>query len=157
MAASLQTAAVLLALCRNEQIGSAIDFGSGFSSYVLRLWATEAECVVWSVDDDPAWLARTQEFLAASDLPANDLSVWPDIPDRTFDLVFHDLANGSKREEAMPSALQASSRLVVFDDAQHHGHRAAMKVACTEAGARLYSLRGTTLDWMKRYSMLAIK
>jgi hypothetical protein len=57
----------------------------------------------------------------------------------------------------MPTAVQASSRLVVFDDAQHRGHRAAMKSACLAAGARLYSLRAITVDCMKRYAMLATK
>jgi hypothetical protein len=57
----------------------------------------------------------------------------------------------------MPTAVQASSRLVVFDDAQHRGHRAAMKSACLAVGARLYSLRAITVDCMKRYAMLATK
>jgi predicted O-methyltransferase YrrM len=157
MAASLETTAVLLALCRAERVTSAIDLGSGFSSYVLRRWAREADCVVFSVDDDPVWLTRTKEFLDGHDLPGGDLCLWPALPNRTFELVFHDLANGARREEAMATALQASSRLVIFDDAQHRGHRAAMKTACAGAGARLYSLRALTVDWMKRYSMLAIR
>jgi predicted O-methyltransferase YrrM len=157
MAASLETTALLLALCRAERVTSAIDLGSGFSSYALRLWAREADCVVFSVDDDPAWLTRTKEFLAGHDVPSGDLSLWPTLPNRTFELVFHDLANGVRREEAMATALHASSRLVIFDDAQHRGHRAAMKLACVEVGARLYSLRALTVDWMKRYSMLAVR
>jgi predicted O-methyltransferase YrrM len=157
MAASLETTALLLAMCRTERVTSCIDFGSGFSSYALRAWAAEADCVVYSVDDDPVWLARTEEFLHGQDVPCGELRLWPEVPDRTFDLVFHDLANGARREEAMPAALQASSRLVVFDDAQHRGHRAAMKAASGAAGARLYSLRAITVDWMKRYAMLAIR
>jgi hypothetical protein len=157
MAASLQAGAFLLALCRNERITSAIDLGSGFSSYVLRRWASEAECVVCSVDDDPIWLARTQGFLAAQHLAAGSWCAWPDIPDRAFDLVFHDLAHGTRREEAMPAALRASSRLAVFDDAQLRRHRAAMRASCGEAGVELFSLRAVTLDDIKRYSMLAIK
>jgi hypothetical protein len=157
MAASLETAAFLLALCRSERLSSALDLGSGFSSYVLRLWATEADCAVCSVDDDPAWLARTEEFLAAHDLPRGDLWLWPDLPNRTFDLVFHDLANGLRREAAMPTALEASSRVVVFDDAHDRSHRAAMRTACAEAGAKLYSLRAITVDGMRRYAMLAVR
>jgi hypothetical protein len=157
MAASLQTTAVLLALCRRERVTSAVDVGSGFSSYALRFWAREVDCVVSSVDDDPVWLARTQKFLADQRLPTGDVYLWPDLPDRTFDLVFHDFAMGVRREEAMPRAVQASSRFVVFDDAHHRSHRRAMRAVCAEAGARLYSLRPLTLDWMKRYAMLAVK
>jgi hypothetical protein len=57
----------------------------------------------------------------------------------------------------MPRALEAACRFVVFDDAQHRGHRAAMAAACSAAGARLYSLRTVTLDSRKRYAMLALR
>jgi hypothetical protein len=157
MAASLETMALLLALCRAERVTSAIDLGSGFSSYVLRIWAREADCVVFSVDDDAGWLARSKKFLAEQGVPLGELCLWPTVPNRTFDLVFHDLASGIRREEAMTIALQASSRFVIFDDAQHRGHRAAMTAACAEVGARLYSLRALTVDWMKRYAMLAVR
>jgi hypothetical protein len=158
MAASLETSAVLLALCRTERVSSAIDLGSGFSSYVLRRWAVESDCVVLSVDDDPSWLEATEAFLAAHSVSCAGLCRWPSIPEssRSFDLVFHDFAQGAKREETIPMAMQLASRFVVFDDAQDRGHRAAMAAACARNLARLYSLRSITLDGMRRYAMMAI-
>lgn len=157
MAASLQTSAVLLALCRSGRLTSAADFGSGFSSYVLRLWARESGCEVFSIDDDPAWLLRTEQFLATQYVSSSDLCLWPDVPQRTFELVFHDLSSGTQREAAMPVALNASSRFVVFDDAHHKGHRRAMASTCASVPAKLYSLRSTTLDRLHRYAMLAVR
>ena len=157
MAASLETSALLLALCRKVRVSSAMDLGSGFSSYVLRHWATEADCRVFSVDDEPAWLARTRQFLVANGLAPGQLCLWPQLPNQRFDLVFHDFANGTRREATMPRALQAARRFLVLDDAQHRGHRAAMAAACSDAGAHLYSLRTVTLDSMKRYAMLAMR
>ena len=157
MAASLETAALLLALCRKERVSSAMDLGSGFSSYVLRHWAAEADCLVSSVDDEPAWLARTRDFVVARGLSPGQLFLWPQLPNQRVDLVFQDFANGTRREATMPRALEAACRFVVFDDAQHRGHRAAMAAACSAAGARLYSLRTVTLDSRKRYAMLALR
>jgi hypothetical protein len=57
----------------------------------------------------------------------------------------------------MPRALQAAFRFIVVDDAQHHGHRAAMVAGCSGGGARLYSLRTVTLDSRKRHAMLALR
>jgi hypothetical protein len=137
MAVSLETGALLLALCRTEQVSSAIDYGSGFSSYVLRRWAGDAHCDVVSVDDDPAWLARTHDFLVKQRVSDAHLCLWPDVPNQTFDLVFHDFAGGRPREETMPMALQAASRFAVFDEAQHRGHRAAIRTSCAHAGVPL--------------------
>jgi predicted O-methyltransferase YrrM len=156
MAVSLETSAVLLALCRVERVSSAIDLGSGFSSYVLRAWAKEAECEVVSVDDNPEWLGRTGEFLMAQGLRSDHLVLWPDYPGRQFDLVFHDLASGALRESAMPAAAGLGRRMVVFDDAQHAGHRRAMTQACAGAGLELYSLRALTLDSIHRYAMIGV-
>ncbi len=157
MAMSLQTAALLLALCRSESIASALDLGSGFSSYVLRRWAVEANCSVLSLDDDPAWLTRTEEFLEKQSLPVAGLDLWPNIGSDQFELVVHDLAKGAEREGAMPVALRASARLTLFDDAQHRGHRRTMVDTCAQEGVELYSLRALTLDDICRYAMLAIR
>jgi predicted O-methyltransferase YrrM len=156
MAASLETSALLFALCRTAGVSSAIDFGSGFSSYVLRSWAAEAGGAVASVDDDPAWLGRTSEFLRARGLSLEGLYLWPSTPSRTYDLVFHDLAAGALREASMSTAVQASKRLVVFDDAQHRGHRAAM-TATARGRFRIFSLRRFTLDATRRYAALAVR
>lgn len=155
-AVSFETSCVLLALCRASKVTSALDLGSGFSSYVLRLWATEQGATVASVDDAPNWLASTSGFLEKHGLEASRLTLWDDRPSEEFDLVFHDFASGRRREEAMAYALAHSRRFVIFDDAQHAGHRRAMERVCKEAGVDLFSLSSLTMDEKRRFAMMAV-
>ena len=78
MAVSLETASYLLAACRIMQPASILDLGSGFSSYTLRTYARDAKvaCAVTTVDDEPAWLERSREFLHAQGLDARGLATW---------------------------------------------------------------------------------
>jgi hypothetical protein len=155
-AVSLETSGFLLALCRRASISYALDLGSGFSSYALRRWAAEGGAIVASVDDDHDWLARTERFLGTHGLGTERLSLWPHIPAEPFELVFHDLASGQRREAAMSIAVDHSRRFVVFDDAHHAGHRQAMRATCERAGAGLHSLRTVTKDNGSRFAMLAL-
>ena len=66
-AISLPLASFVLTVCEAVDPVSAADLGSGFSSFVLRRFASErpAGLRVVSVDDDPDWLAKTAAFLAS--------------------------------------------------------------------------------------------
>ncbi len=156
MAASLETMSLLLALCRTSDVRSAVDLGSGFSSFVLRVWAAESDASVSSVDTDANWLARTAAFLEQRSSAPGRLSIWPDAP-RSVELVFHDLSGGELREQTMSKAVAMGTRFVLLDDAQHRGHRKAMARACASAGVPLYSLRSMTLDGIRRFAMLAVR
>jgi predicted O-methyltransferase YrrM len=166
MAASLQTAAVLLWLCRRLRARRALDLGSGFSSYVLRAWIAEsgAPGQVLSVDDSAEWLERTGRFLASQAQPATDLLAWERFRREAarlepFDVVFHDLAGGPLREEAMPIAfacVRRPSGVILLDDAHHAGHRQAMRRLARANGFDLFSLRRVTLDSSRRFAMLAV-
>lgn len=164
MAASLPTLAYLYFLCRATRARSVLDLGSGLSSYVLRCYARDAAypVSVTSVDDDAKWLARTEEFLrenGCGDVGA--LSLWSDYqssPAQRHDVVFHDLAGGEVREEAMPFAVAqvAPGGLIVLDDAQHPGHRARMGTELSAAAMQIYSLRRWTLDGYGRWAVLGV-
>lgn len=160
MAASLETCAYIAYLCDTVQPRRVVDVGSGFSSYVLRRYAANDPAVsVVSVDHDQDWLAKTREFLASHDLPANDLLSWDEFvaaPDG-YDLAFHDYAHGDLREATMPDVVTRvkPGGLIVFDDAQHSGHRRAMAEAVDKRDT--YSLRRWTLDDIGRYSLVAIR
>jgi predicted O-methyltransferase YrrM len=166
MAASLQTAGVLLWLCRQLRARRALDLGSGFSSYVLRAWVAEsgAPGQVLSVDDSAEWLERTGRFLASHAQPATDLLDWERFRREAsrlepFDVVFHDLAGGQLREEAMPIAfacVQRPAGVLLLDDAHHAGHRRAMRRLARANGFDLFSLRRVTLDSSRRFAMLAV-
>jgi predicted O-methyltransferase YrrM len=166
MAASLRTAGVLLCLCRRLRARRALDLGSGFSSYVLRTWMAEsgAPGQVLSVDDSTEWLERTGLFLASQPRPATGLLDWERFRQEVsrlepFDVVFHDLAGGQLREEAMPIAfgcVKRPSGVILLDDAHHAGHRQAMRRLARANGFNLFSLRRVTLDASRRFAMLAV-
>lgn len=156
MAASLETCSLLLTMCRALDVTSAVDLGSGFSSYVLALWSKESGARVCSVDDDPAWLNKTDLFLQSHGLTTT-LSRWPSVPEAQVDLVFHDLSQGTLRESSMAQAVRLAGRFIVFDDAQHRGHRAMMKLITSQAKVDLFSIRSLTLDGIGRYAVLGLR
>jgi predicted O-methyltransferase YrrM len=166
MAVSLQTASVLLCLCRRLRARRVLDLGSGFSSYVLRMWAEESESPgqVLSVDDSAQWLERTGRFLVSQALPAAGLLDWERFrPEASrlepFDVLFHDLAGGQLREDAMPIAFACLTRpsgVILLDDAHHAGHRRAMRRLARANGFDLFSLRRVTLDSSRRFAMLGV-
>jgi len=166
MAASLRTAGVLLYLCRRLRARRVLDLGSGFSSYVLRTWVAEsgAPGQVLSVDDSAEWLERTGQFLASQGRAATGLLAWERFRQEVsrlepFDVVFHDLAGGQLREEAMPIAFACVKRpsgVILLDDAHHAGHRQAMRRLARADGFDLFSLRRVTLDASRRFAMLAV-
>lgn len=153
-AVSFETSCLLLALCRSAKVGSAMDMGSGFSSYVLRVWSSESGATVCSVDDDPDWLDRTRDYLATFKLGTERLHLWPDVPPGPFDLVFHDIAKGTRREATMRDSLSRASRFVVWDDAHHAGHRRAMTE--TAGDSPVYNLAAITGDNIHRFAALTV-
>jgi predicted O-methyltransferase YrrM len=162
-AASLEVCAYLAFLCDALRPRRVMDAGSGFSSYVLRRYqAAHPDTVVVSVDDAPPWLERTAAFLEQHGVGTERLIAWDAFAqgqERDFDIVFHDLAHGSAREAGMPvvAGRTAAGGCVVFDDANHAGHRAAMGRAAAGAGMARYSLRQWTHDRFGRFSMLAVR
>ena len=92
MAVSLPIASLCLALCRIEHPKRILDLGSGFSSFIFRMHATElGGCEVYSADDSAEWLHKTRDYLITKQMPATNLYEWP-LPKDTdkFDFIFHD-------------------------------------------------------------------
>ena len=160
-AASLEVCSYLAFLCDVLEPRRVLDAGSGFSSYVLRRHQlAHPELTVVSVDDAAPWLERTAAFLEERNVATEGLLTWDEFVrgrEDDFDVVFHDLAHGSAREAGMPVvvARTAARGCVVFDDANHTGHRRAMTTAAIGAGMEPYSLRHWTRDRFGRFSMLA--
>jgi predicted O-methyltransferase YrrM len=163
MASSLETSSYLLHLCHVLHPRAVIDLGSGFSSYVFRLYAAQADGTsVTSVDDSAEWLEKTATFLRNSGLPDDGLVEWTTFQNPAYDsyeLVFHDLAGGDLRESAMGLAISrvAPGGVIVFDDAHHDGHREQMREEARRADIRLFSLRALTVDSINRWAMLGVR
>jgi predicted O-methyltransferase YrrM len=139
-----------------------LDLGSGFSSLALRHYAASVDHAVSvvSVDDNPRWLDTTREYLEAHGYSAGELRLWSEFagaPGEPFDVVFHDLASADLRESAMAVAVRCLSPrgVIVFDDAQHLGHRRAAQQAAHDAKLATYSLYRWTRDDIGRFALLA--
>jgi predicted O-methyltransferase YrrM len=164
-ALSLRTTAYAVWLCDLLDAQKACDLGSGFTSYALRTVVQD----VTSVDDDDAWLHRTREFLVSQQHEDGHLVLWDDwleactigiavgAPAFGYDVIVHDFSIGPKREAAMWRAADALSPdgALIFDDAQHEGHRAEMHRVATHHGLTLHSLHDLTLDSIGRFAMVA--
>jgi predicted O-methyltransferase YrrM len=162
MAVSWESARYLRDLCDALAPRRVLDLGSGFTSVVLRHYASSVEhpVSVVSVDDDPRWLERTRGFLDEHGYTQGELRVWSDFanaPGEAFDVVFHDLASGSVREAAMTVAVGCLSPrgVILFDDVHHLGHRRAARRAAGDARLATYNLYRWTRDDVGRFALLA--
>lgn len=148
MAMSFPAAVFLASLCESTEAKVVADFGSGFSSVVLRRYAAQSGAHVVSVDDNPEWLGRTAQFLESLSLPTDDLVLWDDWLAGEWppmDVAFHDLASGDLREAAMPliaDRMRTGGHLV-FDDAHNQSHKAAMDALTRSRGWMLAALPET--------------
>lgn len=158
-AISLQLAFYLWELLAARSPARVADLGSGFSSYVLRLFARECAPAleVWSVDDDPAWLARTRSFLEAEGLDTDQTLLWQDLTEVSCDLVLHDLGSMTTREETLPKALSLvrADGIIVLDDVHFPRYRAHVEQTLAAYGARYESVEEDTLDLLGRFSWVA--
>jgi len=161
-AVSLESAALLDALCRLTEPRAVVDLGSGFSSAVLRRYARSAahECVVHSVDDDAKWLARSGEFLRSLELSTKGLLLWEDrerLID-VYDIVFHDMGSMALREESLGFVVahRAEDGVIVLDDMHKTPYGANATKFCVDAGMNVVSLLELTGDAYGRYASLVL-
>lgn len=160
MAMGFPSAAFLSGLCRDREPLVVADFGSGFSSYVLRRYAAQSGAVVVSVDTDAEWLTRTGEFLELQGLSTDRLVTWDDWLASDYppmDLAFHDMASGDLRESSMPLIADQMrvGGAIVFDDAQHGGHMEAMSAVARSHGWSLACLP-ETMDGNGRFEAMVV-
>lgn len=161
MAVSLKTAVYLLHVCRTVEAKVVADFGSGFTSYVLAYYADQApyEVTVRSVDDDAGWLAKTGLFLAEHDLSSN-LHLWDEYLefDLKHDVACYDLGRGDVRDSGMAEVAERTrpGGLILFDDAQHEGHRDTMTNLALRHHWDLHFLQDETTDTYGRFAALMV-
>jgi predicted O-methyltransferase YrrM len=163
-AASLEASTLLYHVCRVIRARSALDLGSGFTSYVLRRYAREApyDVDVVSVDSDPDWLTKTADFLRENDCSAAGLVTWEHFqslePVQAHDVVFHDL-HGDLREDATPLVIAhvAPSGVIMVDDTQRVTLRRRVLDEGFAAGFTFYDVRDWTVDSIGRWSLLGAR
>ena len=162
MAMSIETATYLWWICRQSDAADVLDMGSGFSSFVLRDYASVSkhDVRVTSVDDDALWLCRTGEFLRKWHETDDGLVLWLDWLERRdvrYDVIFHDFSRGEARNASMYVAAErlTPGGMLIFDDAQHGEHQAEMRKVAEKWGLDLISLRDVTVDAVRRYAAMA--
>jgi hypothetical protein len=160
-AISLELATFLHVLCRLVKPKRLLDTGSGFSSFVFRLFQKEApnEVVVWSADDSPAWLHKTRNFLEHKNVGTENLVTWESFGRSgtdAFDLVLHDLGSTGVRQESLPGVLSLASPggHLVIDDWHKRQIRFSARPVLKARGGSHFSLKRLTEDRFGRYSLL---
>ena len=159
-AASIQLAAFLLHLCRATEPTRILELGSGFTSYVFRLYAEEGEGVtVVSADDSEEWLRETATFLRDVGSRHDGLILLEDpeqnAVERGYGLVFNDVL-GTLRSEMMAAAMRYRSPdgIVVVDDADREPDRWSAMRCARRNGLVTYDLRPWTIDFFGRWAIL---
>lgn len=163
MAASLELAGFILAICKLKKYKKVLDMGSGLSSYVFRLYASENPGVkVFSVDDDVAWLEKTKLFLEQHQLETDNvysLDEFIGLKEEGFDCILHDLNFVEVRIQYTTQLLEAlkPGGLVIFDDVHKPDYRHALLANLQGTSSKIYSLKPYTLDSYGRFAIAALK
>lgn len=161
MALPIETAAFAWAMCDQLEAVAVADLGSGISSHVLRRYAEGTSLIVHSVDDDPYWLHRSQDYCSfMKDDTAGFMSDTDWLTNsQTYDLIIHDLAGGGKREEFAAHALDRLNPggVVIFDDAHNHGHHHRFAEVCRQRGMTLVDVWHQTIEEAGRYAAMGVR
>jgi len=161
-ALSLQSSALVYALCETLRPASVLDLGSGFSSYVVGTYQGESTqtVLVRSVDDSREWLERTRDYLKQLGLPTEGLRSLDEFEATgcgIFDLVIYDLGSMETRKRWLRNAIlcvKPVTGVALIDDC-HVGDFASQVVsAVRERGGRLYDIARITRDRFGRRSFL---
>ncbi len=162
MAASLELATFLYGLCKANQYNRLLDLGSGFSSYVFRLYAKEASGVeVISVDDDPRWLEKTKGFLTSHNLDTKGMMTigqFVSLDQPGFDCILHDLNFVEERIKYVQQLLPMirPGGVIVLDDVHKPEYMVGVLEILSRDRGKVYSLAPATLDRYGRYAMAYI-
>lgn len=114
-------------LCNEYKPKVLMDRGSGFSSFVLRLYAKEQNfpVEVYSIDTISKWLQNTKDFLIKNKMDTDNLYLWNDFypvykDKKKFDFILEDaekiLRIGTPAE--MVSFINLKRGMILWDDAK---------------------------------------
>jgi predicted O-methyltransferase YrrM len=159
MAASLELGASLCAVCQSRNPKRVLDFGSGFSSFVLRTYAkSRMDVTAFSVDDDAEWLEKTARYLESHRLETTNLLTLQNFlqsGQSGFDLILHDLNFVEVRIRYVEAVIErlAPGGLIIFDDVHKRDYlHALLKLLHCKPGT-CYSLKPVTMDHFGRYAL----
>jgi predicted O-methyltransferase YrrM len=165
-AVSVQASKLIWFLLQQIKPQQAMDTGSGFSSFLLRKWAktTADKPVVFSVDDNEFWLAKTSEFLTNHQLDTDNLLTYKQFAslqvENKFDFIFHDLgAARHLRIASFPAVVKACKPggFILVDDIHKEPVEEIVMTYLKSGTLTIQDTTSITLDNFNRYAWLVRK
>lgn len=174
-AISLELALYLYEWCKLNEPRSIVDLGSGFSSYILRMYAKATGSLVYSVDDNLEWLNKTRQFLQQDNLNVENMMLWEEFKfiDNKFDFIVYDLGDIPTRKTEINFIFDKLNQngTIILDDAHFDDNhwsaahprfnnptlRTMMESSLTQYNYNYISLYSQTVDTYGRYALQAYK
>jgi len=163
MAASLELAAFIFTICKINKFTKLLDMGSGLSSFVYRLYAKETPgVIVYSVDDDAAWLEKTKDFLRHHELDTQNMFTLDQFlksGESEFDCILHDLNFVEVRINYVEQMMKITkiNGIIIFDDVHKTDYLFALLVKLKETQSRVFTLKPVTNDSYGRFALAVVK
>ncbi|MBX2942952.1 MAG: hypothetical protein KF860_11445 [Cyclobacteriaceae bacterium] len=163
MAASLELAAFMYTICKINQYTRLLDMGSGLSSFVFRLYANEnPRVMVYSVDDDTAWLEKTKDFLRQHKLGVDNILTLDQFlksEEQGFECILHDLNFIEVRINYVDRMMKIvkSGGLLIFDDVHKPDYFFALLTKVKNIQSKVFSLHPVTHDSFGRFALAVVK
>ncbi len=162
MASSLELSIFLLFMCDMVRPKKILDLGSGFSSFLFRLHALNAQekPLICSVDDSEEWLVKTAGFLTTHQLPSTNLMTWDAFSGQDsgpFDFIFYDLGPFEFRKDSLKRVLEKMTGprgIIILDDMHSADYGLFVKRSLKGTRFRAYDTGCYTRDHYSRYSLM---
>lgn len=162
MAMSLELAYFIMNYCIKYKPTRLLDLGSGFSSFVFRLFQNnfkEMDIIVYSVDDNDKWLLKTKDYLNKHSLKIDNLHNLEDFKNLNlkeyFDLILLDLNFVEIRKEYLNFSMNLISEkgLLIVDDVHKVEFLREVKKAAKINEFKLSNIKTLTIDKLGRYAI----
>lgn len=125
-AISLETCDFLWKLCNERNPKVIVDTGSGFSSFVLRLWSKDKGSLVYSFDDSKHWIEKSKAFSAKNGVSIDNFVVWKgEFHIKDADILLHDLGNMITRSNTLDTIYKMVKHtgVIILDDLHKANYR----------------------------------
>ena len=163
MAISLELSILLIFLCNMIKPKRILDLGSGFSSFLFNYYSIHAisKPTIFSVDDNPGWLQKTDFFLKKFNIEPDNLISWEDFNKskyEKFDLVLHDLGSLQLRKESLRNVIPLVNNggILLLDDMHLIPYGPFARNVLKQLDLEYYNLKYYTKDKINRFSYLVV-
>lgn len=163
MAISLELANFLLAICFQNKPRKIVDLGSGFSSFIFRIYQKqiqEDQIEIFSVDDNENWINVTKNYLIKNQLSdTNVLNLETFIKLailETFDLVLLDLNFVEIRKNYISYSIDLLNNqgVLIIDDVHKIEFLREVKKISNKKNKGLVNIKSVVLDKYGRFPII---